>query len=111
MSDDLNTPRVLADLQVAMRSTDLDRDDLAVLAAAALWLLGLDLSQLADDPASRSGAPDGVATEQVEALVQAREQARSTRQWAEADRLREELASLGVQVIDTAEGSRWSIAP
>ncbi|HEX8095493.1 cysteine--tRNA ligase [Jatrophihabitans sp.] len=111
MSEDLNTPRVLADLQVALRSTDLDRTELAVLAAAALWLLGLDLSQLAEEPGSESGAPEGVATEQVEALMHAREQARSNRQWAEADRLREELASLGVQVVDTAEGSRWSIAP
>ena len=109
MSDDLNTPRVLAELQVALRSADLQRDELAVLAAAALWLLGLDLSQLAEAPGA--DAADGVATEQVEALVHAREQARANRQWAEADRLREELASLGVQVIDTAEGSRWSITP
>jgi cysteinyl-tRNA synthetase len=108
MSDDLNTPRVLADLQVALRSADLDGEELAVLAASALWLLGLDLSRLAEE--SESGAtPDGVATEQVETLVRAREQARSNKQWAEADRLREELASLGVQVIDTAEGSRWSV--
>jgi cysteinyl-tRNA synthetase len=112
MSEDLNTPRVLADLQVALRSADLARDELAVLAAAALWLLGLDLSTLAEEPASESGAaPEGIATEQVEALVRAREQARTSKQWGEADRLREELAALGVQVIDTAEGSRWSIAP
>jgi cysteinyl-tRNA synthetase len=112
MSDDLNTPRVLAELQVALRSTELDRQDIAVLAAAALWLLGLDLSELAEEPTSESGAaPNGVDPEQVEALVRAREQARANREWAEADRLRAELASLGVQVVDTAEGSRWSVAP
>ena len=107
MSEDLNTPRVLAELQVALRS-DLGREDLSVIAAAALWLLGLDLGKLGEEPVG--GAGDGVATEEIESLVQAREQARSNKQWAEADRLREELAALGVQVVDTAEGSRWSIA-
>ena len=107
MSDDLNTPRALADLQVALRSADLTREELSVIVAAALWLLGLDLSKLAEEPVAETR--DGIATEQIESLVQARERARSNKQWAEADHLREELAALGVQVVDTAEGSRWSI--
>ncbi|MBD2076197.1 hypothetical protein H6F86_20420 [Phormidium sp. FACHB-592] len=38
-------------------------------------------------------------------LLAQREQARRDRQWAEADRLRDELTALGYQVVDRADGS------
>jgi len=40
-------------------------------------------------------------------LVEARERARAERNWVEADRLRQALLERGVQVIDTAQGTRW----
>ncbi len=42
-------------------------------------------------------------------MVQVREQARTARDWAEADRLRDELAAIGVAVADTPDGPRWSL--
>lgn len=51
-----------------------------------------------------------VPAERIEELVAARETARKGRDWAAADQLREELASLGVQVTDTQDGPRWSLA-
>jgi hypothetical protein len=44
---------------------------------------------------------------EVLALIQRREEARRTRNWAEADRLRQEIASRGFEVKDTREGPRW----
>jgi cysteinyl-tRNA synthetase len=41
------------------------------------------------------------------ALIHRREEARSAKQWAEADRLREELLENGLRVVDTATGTRW----
>ena len=35
------------------------------------------------------------------------EEARRKKDWVEADRLRDELAAIGVQVLDTAAGTRW----
>ena len=43
----------------------------------------------------------------LEALLEARAAARSARDWAESDRLREELAQRGVAVDDTRDGQRW----
>jgi len=40
-------------------------------------------------------------------LVEAREKARAARNWQEADRLRGLLLEHGIQVVDSAEGSRW----
>jgi cysteinyl-tRNA synthetase len=43
-------------------------------------------------------------------LLQAREAARSSRDWAASDRLRDELAALGVAVEDTRDGQRWRLS-
>ena len=54
------------------------------------------------------------ATEQLPAaaaeLLRAREAARSSRDWAASDRLRDELAALGVAVEDTRDGQRWRLS-
>ena len=57
------------------------------------------LAILPDEPAD---LPDGAAE-----LLAAREAARANRDWAASDRLRDELAALGVAVEDTRDGQRW----
>ena len=49
---------------------------------------------------------DGLAPE-LEALLEARAAARTARNWAESDRLRDELARQGIVVEDTRDGQRW----
>ena len=44
---------------------------------------------------------------EVAAMLEAREAARTARDWAASDRLRDELAALGVAVEDTRDGQRW----
>jgi cysteinyl-tRNA synthetase len=46
----------------------------------------------------------------VERLVDARLQARRTKQFAVADRIRDELAKMGVVLKDTKDGTTWEIA-
>ncbi|HZD65052.1 MAG TPA: hypothetical protein VE152_03025 [Acidimicrobiales bacterium] len=46
----------------------------------------------------------------VEALVDARARARADRRYGEADRLREQLATLGVEVRDTPQGTHWLLS-
>jgi cysteinyl-tRNA synthetase len=43
----------------------------------------------------------------AEDLIRRREEARKSRDWAEADQIREQLKGMGVEVIDTAEGPLW----
>jgi cysteinyl-tRNA synthetase len=63
----------------------------------------LDVLGLADllDDAGADGAPDEAARE----LLERREAARAAREWAEADRLRDELGALGWQVRDAPGGA------
>ena len=44
---------------------------------------------------------------EVEALIEKRTQARKEKNWAEADRIRDELKNMGVVLEDTADGVKW----
>ena len=43
----------------------------------------------------------------IDALVAARAAAKKERNWAEADRIRDELKAMGVELIDTPQGTKW----
>lgn len=45
--------------------------------------------------------------EKVEALIKRREEARRDKDWANADRIRQELEKMGIEVIDTRDGTVW----
>jgi cysteinyl-tRNA synthetase len=64
-------------------------------------VLGLDLDR---EVADRSDLPQGAA-----ALIEERDRARTAKDWATADRLRRELAAMGITVIDTPTGTHWTI--
>ncbi len=88
--------------------------------ATTLWVLGkfdevLGLSLLEKAAAlkaeSQSAAPaDDAFSQKVEALIAARQAARKEKNWAEADRIRDEIQALGVVLQDTKEGVVWKKA-
>ena len=43
----------------------------------------------------------------IDALVAARTQAKKEKNFAEADRIRDELKAQGIEIIDTPQGSKW----
>lgn len=49
----------------------------------------------------------GLSDEEIEILIAERQTARKTKNWAESDRLRDELQTKGIAIIDTKEGTRW----
>jgi cysteinyl-tRNA synthetase len=57
---------------------------------------------------------DGAAAddlgEEVEALIEARQAARAEKNWAEADRIRDELGEMGIILEDTPQGVKWKKA-
>ncbi len=115
MNDDFNTPEALAvlfDLTRAMnRSRQRGGEDAALLAGTLKTLAGR-LGLLQSDPElwlrSRHGAgAEGPSDDEIEALIARRDQAREDRDWAEADRLREQLTGLGIVLEDSAGSTRW----
>ena len=68
----------------------------------------LDAGAWAGDSGSASEeAAGGPSDAEIERLVEARSEARAARDFAAADRIRDELAAAGVVVEDTPGGSRW----
>ena len=98
LADDLNTPQALAVLWDAMKS-DLDPGAKRALLRDFDGVLGLGLSEV--------GAADEV-DERIDGLVAEREAARSRRDFAGADAIRDALAAEGVVLEDGPEGTTWS---
>lgn len=102
MANDMDTPAALALVFEALtnahaaadRGDDAVAHDLAVAISAVLAGLGLPLR----------GAADAI-DEATAALVTARDAARASKNWAEADRLRDELVAAGWTVEDSAAGT------
>ena len=104
MDDDFGTPEAMAVVFRLARDTNsaIDEADLERAAAGLVTVrelagaLGLEL----DDG---SGADDA----EIDALVEQRNRAREQRNFAEADRIRAELADRGVTLEDTPAGTIW----
>jgi cysteinyl-tRNA synthetase len=99
LADDFNTPRALAELSkliTAARGTELRGAH--ATARRMLELLGLEALAV---PAEAEAAPA-----EAEALLAERGEARERRDWARADEIRDELAALGYEVRDEADGAR-----
>lgn len=58
-------------------------------------------------PHEDSRAPDEGFVQRVKALVESRDQARASKDWAKADQIRDELAAMGVEISDAKEGTKW----
>ena len=114
LEDDLNTPMALAELFELVRSANKAQsvDDKARLKAQLLDA-GALLGILQQDPIawfSQQPAGSALSAEQIEQRLEARSAARKARQWAESDRIRDELAAQGVIIEDSAQGTRWRYA-
>jgi cysteinyl-tRNA synthetase len=113
ISADLNTPKILAVLQDALRDPAITPDGLRTLTAAADALLGLGLAALdAADLEPRRRDIEDLAPDElhaIEQLVAERTQARKERDWARADQIRSELHNRGVEVTDTPGGPVWQL--
>jgi len=106
LCDDLNTPLALAELAAlateANKAEPFEWPRLKGQMLAAGALLGL----LQQDPEDWARG-DASEAERIDALVAGRVAARKAKDFAEADRIRKELAAEGIEIMDGPEGSTW----
>ncbi len=114
MDDDFNTPEALAVLFDLVREINRLRDEYPGQAAglgALLRQLGGLLGILQSSPRQYlqggAGESDGLGTERIEALIQQRLEAKQAKNWAEADRIRDELNQAGILLEDGPQGTTW----
>ncbi|RKY40083.1 MAG: cysteine--tRNA ligase, partial [Candidatus Makaraimicrobium thalassicum] len=102
VDDDLNMSRALAAVFDFMREANKlePKGEAAGEAARAMRKADEILGILVPESSAEDDA-------EIEALVREREEARRARDFAKADRIRDELASRGIVVEDTKEGPRW----
>jgi cysteinyl-tRNA synthetase len=109
LSDDLNTPQMIASLHGlrnrAVSGGERDRSEFA----ASLRFLGF-LSESAAEWKGRKQQASGVDAVQIDGLISARTAARARKDFKESDRIRDELAAMGVVIKDSKEGTTWEIA-
>ena len=107
LNGDLNTSLAVTAVYDVLKAKCNDATKLALLADFD-QVLSLDLLQNAQklrDEQARQEAEN--ADPEIDALVAQRTAAKKAKNWAEADRIRDELKARGIEIIDTPQGAKW----
>ncbi len=116
MSNDLNTSMGITALYDALKAKANDATKLAILASYDT-VLGLDLLKKAAELGAKAAASQssqsggytitGEGDPAIDALVLARYEAKKAKNFAEADRIRDELKAQGIEIVDSKDGAVW----
>ncbi|HIG64676.1 MAG TPA: cysteine--tRNA ligase [Methyloprofundus sp.] len=115
MDDDFNTPvavAVLFDMARELNKEKNNNSELASQLAGELKELSSVLGILQDDPESFLQAGDtvqegGLAEQEIELFIEQRIQAKQNKDWALADKIRDDLKQQGIVLEDVATGTSW----
>ena len=111
MDDDFNTADAVSVMFELIREantiTAADRNPTKAAAKAALDMLD-ELNGVLG--VIYGGGEDDELAAEVEALIEARQNARKEKNWAEADRIRDQLKDMGIVLMDTKQGVQWKKA-
>ena len=118
MDNDLNTSMGVTVLYDVLKAKTTDATKLAAIDAMDA-VLGLKLTEKAADVREKQAklaaqpavftvvSEDGEENAEIEALIRARADAKKAKNFAEADRIRDELKAAGIEVTDVAGGAKW----
>ena len=114
LSDDFNTANAVAVLFDLAREVNRAKSEnsgeqhaLASLLRYLGEIIGLLQSDADEFLKSQTGRGMGLSDTAIDELVEQRLQARAGKNWADADRIRDELSAAGIVIEDGAEGTRW----
>jgi len=109
MDDDMNTADAISAIFELVKDINVALRDNALSAAMCEKTLEqfhelTDVLGLLYERKAEQGGDDDAA---IEAMIEARTQARKEKNWAESDRIRDELKAMGIVLEDTPQGVRW----
>ena len=105
MDDDLNTAGALGSLFTFIRDSNIAIDGGQISSGDAAGMLA---AMMKIDPVlDVFSRPEASLDAEIESLIEARSAARKARNFAESDRIREELTGKGIILDDTPGGTRW----
>jgi cysteinyl-tRNA synthetase len=110
LADDLNTPLAIAELHRLAGEGRKGDFHAACDLKSTCRFLGFDLAGVSFQDLLKQRRPD-LDEAKIQALIDARTQARASKNFAESDRIRGELAAMGVVLKDSKDGTSWEIAP
>ncbi len=107
LNGDLNTSLAVTALYDVLKAKCNDATKLALLADfdQVMCLNLLKAAELFREKQAKEAAES--ADPEIDALVAARTEAKKAKNWAEADRIRDELKARGIEIIDTPQGAKW----
>ena len=108
LADDLNTAQMIAELH-ALRNAASTSEQSRKALAGSLRLLGF-FSKSASEWEGQKRQASGVDPDRVNALLADRTAARARKDFKESDRIRDELAAMGIAIKDSKEGTTWEVA-
>lgn len=107
LNGDLNTSLAITALYDVLKAKCSNATKLAAIGDFD-QVLGLNLLSAADALRKKQKEEEAAnADPEIDALVAARTQAKKDKNWAEADRIRDELKAQGIEIIDTPQGAKW----
>jgi cysteinyl-tRNA synthetase len=107
LNGDLNTSLAVTAVYDVLKAKTNDATKLAALADFD-QVLQLDLIAAADKLRQKQAEEEAAnADPEIDALVAARTEAKKAKNFAEADRIRDELKARGIEIIDTPQGAKW----
>tara|TARA_B100000963_G_scaffold359402_1_gene386659 strand:+ start:623 stop:2005 length:1383 start_codon:yes stop_codon:yes gene_type:complete len=105
LMDDLNTPGLIAELNKIVKGYNSSEEERKIT-KEKLILIGSVLGILQDE--SFNKISDELRN-QIEELILKRDKAKKNKDYEEADKIREELLNLGIEIKDTSNGTVWNL--
>ena len=107
LNGDLNTSLAVTAVYDVLKAKTNDATKLAALVDFD-QVLCLNLLQAADELRKKEAEEAAASADpEIDALVAARTEAKKAKNYAEADRIRDELKARGIEIIDTPQGAKW----